>query len=81
MGDLCPFKENMLCKYPNGKHFDDSNFVGCKIVDYGNTGEILWICPYFPKNLSITDVRDIFMGCSVWDCKKKMVVRVVRGIR
>jgi len=59
---VCPF-DSKLCSFPNGEHFDSPDFIGCKVNNYrfGNGDKILWACPRFPLNLSITAVRDIFM--------------------
>jgi len=60
---ICPFDDE-LCSFPDGLHFKSNDFVGCKITDYslgGDGSKILWVCPRFPLNLSITAVRDAFM--------------------
>ena len=53
---LCPF-DGKECEFPNGKHFEDADFIGCKLVD---NEVIRWICFRFPVNMSITAVRDAF---------------------
>lgn len=61
-GSICPF-DGEICSFPDGEHFKSSDFVGCKITDYefGSGDNVLWVCPRFPLNLSITAVRDAFM--------------------
>ena len=61
-GFLCPF-DGEICSFPDGEHFKSADFVGCKITDYefGSGDNVLWVCPRFLLNLSITAVRDVFM--------------------
>jgi hypothetical protein len=61
---LCPF-DGKCCSFPDGLHFKSENFVGCKVLDYDvdpveGKGDVLWVCPRFPVNMSITVVRDAF---------------------
>ena len=66
MGRKCPFYEGE-CEFPDGKHFEDENFVGCKVVDYERGNEVVyWVCPRFPVNMSITAVREAFMRTEGW---------------
>ena len=58
----CPFL-NGKCRRPvMFAKIKNEDFGGCKIVDYSHGRDVVrWVCPYFPKGISITDAREAFM--------------------